>query len=111
MGSWVRHRRSRRIRSWYRHSVRITGHWLRQEPLPKGPTVLIRNPGVRFIRSHGSLLYDDVLPDSHGSVTVHHLVSSEATTAQISLLAHSSFSSQHIKIMTTYYIFIYKKKK
>merc|ERR1711971_1464029 len=62
--SWCRHCWCRWIRSWYWICVRIPHHWLRQEPLPQAAAFLLRYPWIRFVRGHGSVLFDDGLPSA-----------------------------------------------
>merc|ERR1711926_34220 len=56
------HRRSRRIRCWNRFSLRISHHRLCQEPQPEAAAVLPRYPGIRPVRGHGTILFDDGVP-------------------------------------------------
>ena len=62
--SWSCHRWSRRIWSRNRIRFRITHHRIRPQPLPQATAFLIRHPGIRPLRSHGSLLLDDGFPPS-----------------------------------------------
>merc|ERR1711862_38274 len=59
--SWSRYRWSCRIwsRDWI--SVRITHYWIRQEPFTQAAALLIRYSGIRPVRGHGSVLFDDGL--------------------------------------------------
>merc|ERR1711936_921940 len=56
------HRRCCRIRGRDRFCVRLPHHRLRQEPLPQAATLLLRHPGIRPVRSHGTVLLDDGIP-------------------------------------------------
>merc|ERR1712058_94438 len=53
-----------RIRSWDWIRVRIPHHRIRQESQPQAAAVLLRYPGIRSLRGHGSLLFDDGLPST-----------------------------------------------
>merc|ERR1739838_1185824 len=48
-----------RVWGWYRLSVRVSDHWIRQEPRPQAATLLLRYPRIRPVRGHGSVLLDD----------------------------------------------------
>lgn len=45
----------------YRNSIRFPYHWLRQKSIPQATAVLICHSGIRFVWSHGSVLFDDGL--------------------------------------------------
>merc|ERR1712106_1011308 len=47
-------------RNWLR--LRISHHRLRQEPFPQATAVLLRYFGIRPVRGHGSVLFDDGFP-------------------------------------------------
>merc|ERR1712083_1208841 len=59
---WSRHSRCCWIwsRNWI--SLRVTHHWIRQEPLTQATALLLCYSGIRPVRSHGSVLFDDGLP-------------------------------------------------
>lgn len=46
-----------------------------QEPVPEAAAVLLRHPGVRFVRGHGSLLSDGGFPHPVRHVNLWNLVS------------------------------------
>merc|ERR1712241_792807 len=60
--SWGCHRGCCWVRSWYRLCLRVSYHWLRQEPLSQAAAVLLRHLGLCPVRGYGSVLFDDGLP-------------------------------------------------
>ena len=57
-----RHRRLGRLRSWNRLRVRLPHHRLRAQPVSEAAALLVRHPGIRPVRGHGSVLFDDGVP-------------------------------------------------
>merc|ERR1739838_660583 len=44
------------------HRLSCQVHRVRQEPLPQAAALLLRYPGIRPVRSHGTVLLDDGIP-------------------------------------------------
>merc|ERR1712226_969194 len=83
------------LRSWDRLRVRQSHHRLRQKPQPEAAAVLLRHPGIRPVRGHGPVLFDDGLPPAvrilrRFYVVLRHLaIRGDVLSARLSVLCPS----------------------